>query len=305
MAAYDDDLTCNRCQRSFTQSEYKHATTTQTHTRTRPSSLSTEALADLIAESSLARHSKRCRPGVKAPTRQKACTYCAKAKVRCDLARPTCGRCVSRSLICEFAAGANDGSDEALSCDGMSLSTTSDLFSSLPSSVPATNSFDIDTGLLSAPSTRSIASDGLSHGTEQRSRVSSRNSPRCMHFDPAKLALPEKRRRELLGGATWNANFSSFIEHTAKFVSRTCRSWARLLAVHGIKHLPPMMHRLQFEEGTPSAISNCLTLLRMWEDSHPGSQQLVHDTILAEIKRIIGSVSKITAKSYVQSTDLL
>jgi hypothetical protein len=233
------------------------------------------------AESSLARHSKRCRPGVKAPTRQKACITCAKAKVRCDLVRPTCGRCVTRSLACEFAADANDISD-GLSSDGQSHSV------GLSSGSP-TVTFDSDNGLISAP--RCIVSDGLSQAPDQASRIPSRASSELASFDPQRLALSEKRRTELLGGATYTANYTAVAEHTARFGLRTARSWARLLAIHGVKHLPPMMHRLQFVDGVPPAISNCLTLLRMWEDSHPGSHQLVHDTVLAEIKRLIGNVS--------------
>ncbi|KAK0386092.1 hypothetical protein NLU13_5929 [Sarocladium strictum] len=249
MTSHDgEDLTCDRCSRSFTQ------------------------------KSSLARHSKRCQPGFKAPTRQKACNHCAKAKVRCDLIRPTCGRCVARSQRCEFAADTNDGPDD-FSPDGRSAKTAS-------STVPLRVTFDTEDGLMSAP--QSIASDTPTQLPDQASRSASRTSPTLCSFEPAMLQLSERRRQQLLGGATHNANYNAVAEHVARFALRTVRSWARLLAVHGLNHLPPMMHRLQFVKGVPPAIANCLTLLRMWDDSHPTSHQLVHDTILAEIKRLIG-----------------
>ncbi|KAL6817494.1 hypothetical protein V8C40DRAFT_75397 [Trichoderma camerunense] len=52
--------------------------------------------------SSLTRHCKRCLQDIKGPSRRKSCRACARAKLRCDLQRPSCSRCQERTLTCEY-----------------------------------------------------------------------------------------------------------------------------------------------------------------------------------------------------------
>lgn len=54
---------------------------------------------------------KRCLQQTSAPPRQKSCFQCSNAKVRCDLSRPSCGRCQLRSVACKFVS---DDHDQAL-----------------------------------------------------------------------------------------------------------------------------------------------------------------------------------------------
>ncbi|KAH8172141.1 Zn2/Cys6 DNA-binding protein [Sarocladium implicatum] len=150
-----------------------------------------------------------------------------------------------------------------------------------------TVTFDSDDGFTNG--SRSVVSDGFLSNSAISSQA--HTPATTATFDPSKLGLPDKRRQELLGGATYSAKFNSVAEHTARFSLRTVRSWPRLMAMHGTMHLPPMMHRLQFVEGTPTALSNCLTLLDLWHNMNSANEQLVHDTVLAEIKRLMGTFS--------------
>ncbi|KAI0408477.1 hypothetical protein F4802DRAFT_594408 [Xylaria palmicola] len=67
-------------------------------------------------KSSLVRHAKRCTLDPTPSVRQKACRSCVVAKARCDLRRPVCSRCGSRSVPCTYsrparnATTANSGS---------------------------------------------------------------------------------------------------------------------------------------------------------------------------------------------------
>lgn len=234
-------------------------------------------------ESSLARHSKRCHPGCKAPSRQKSCSHCVRAKVRCDLVRPRCGRCIARSLVCEFAAGTSRPDPCALQekqPDSVGLSGSA---SSSASSGP-TPPDALASGPPSVASERTFASF-------QAGGLRWRSPPDITAFDPSKYSLPERQRQQLTGGPAHDISFTAIAGHTARFGLRTVKSWARLLAVHGTAHLPPMMHKCQFSCGTPGPLANCLTLLSMWGSSTPENAQVVHDTILAEVKRLLGSVS--------------
>lgn len=223
--------------------------------------------------------------------------------MRCDLMRPACGSCIARSLDCEYTSEASVPSTVSRHSSASAYPRTNrhSLANCLeePCRTPSVI-FDSDDGMTSA--SRSVISDGYLTG----SGISSQShSPETMTtFNPSKMGLSDRRRRELLGGATHNAKFNVIAEHTARFTLRSVRSWPRLLAMHGTMHLPPMMHRLQFTEGTPTALSNCLTLLHMWHTMDRGNEQLVHDTVLAEIKRLIGSVSMCCLLESEISTDV-
>lgn len=57
-----------------------------------------------LSESTLKRHVYHCRSR-RAPqqSRSRSCITCAKAKTRCDGARPHCSRCVSKNHVCRYA----------------------------------------------------------------------------------------------------------------------------------------------------------------------------------------------------------
>lgn len=65
----------------------------------------------MFTASSLTRHRKRCLQNIKGPSRQKSCVACVGSKLRCDLQRPSCGRCRERTLVCEYAS--SDGTATA------------------------------------------------------------------------------------------------------------------------------------------------------------------------------------------------
>jgi hypothetical protein len=57
---------------------------------------------DILLESSLIRHSKKCTLEPTPSLRQKACKACTFAKARCDLTRPSCSRCIARGVECAY-----------------------------------------------------------------------------------------------------------------------------------------------------------------------------------------------------------
>lgn len=70
-------------------------------------------LTEYLVASSLNRHCKRCLQDIKGPSRRKSCHACARAKLRCDLQRPSCSRCQERTITCEYVS--RDGTAIAVS----------------------------------------------------------------------------------------------------------------------------------------------------------------------------------------------
>ncbi|KAI0970477.1 hypothetical protein F4678DRAFT_472969 [Xylaria arbuscula] len=76
-------------------------------------------------KSSLVRHAKRCTLEPRPSVRQKACRTCIVAKARCDLQRPTCSRCNSRNIPCEYARPARAAASRDCPSTASSDSATS------------------------------------------------------------------------------------------------------------------------------------------------------------------------------------
>lgn len=84
--------------------------------------------------------------------------------------------------------------------------------------------------------------------------------------------------------------------HTMHFVTRVLKSWPRKVAMHGLAILPPMIHRLQLEDGIPVPLANCCTLAKMWFEQMDGSGELVHTSIVTEVRRLLREVCKLLAR---------
>lgn len=104
------------------------------------------------------------------------------------------------------------------------------------------------------------------------------------------LDIPEERRRQLLGLVPATPNTGAVAKHTMHFILRNLKSWPRLMALHRMTHLPPMIHRIQLSGDVPIPLANCYTLVTMWADHNKSSAGLVRDTITREIQRLLREV---------------
>ncbi|KAH6649053.1 hypothetical protein BKA67DRAFT_576655 [Truncatella angustata] len=260
--------------------------------------------------SSLTRHLKRCVHGRKPPPRQKVCKQCSGAKLRCDQQRPACGRCRSRDLDCQF-----------LSRDGEALPPVTTQRRAVPRTAlriqPENENRLLSATGIAAPSCVAAISltapqcDSLWTGHSRdvasseitASDPSGDTSPGMLELTSTndtqyeilpEMQISEARRRVLLWGmgsqSTSNTD-NPATRHTMHFVIRVLMSWPRILASYSADHLPPMVHRLQLgtagNEELPGPLSNCHTLTKMWTDHTRGSRQLVRNTIIQEIRRLL------------------
>ncbi|KAG7098833.1 hypothetical protein E1B28_000737 [Marasmius oreades] len=103
----------------------------------------------------LTRHKKIC-GGFR--SRRKSCQACAKAKSRCDLQTPSCSKCISRGIECEYVTGpaARKVPDSASPAPGIPNCT---IFPFPPSNTKSP--FDFDADIIRRPSSSSDSSSSL------------------------------------------------------------------------------------------------------------------------------------------------
>ncbi|SPO00352.1 uncharacterized protein DNG_03197 [Cephalotrichum gorgonifer] len=261
MAPSHEVPTCNRCSKEFTQ------------------------------KSSLVRHLKLCAGGVRAPPRQKACRQCADTKVRCDLQRPTCGRCEARSLDCKFPAQhippthaqADEAATVQLHHEDQGMQLDEDLFHS--PSEEADGSVACSASSFEGRSSRCTSATLPSTAGTEYGEPPSYTPPEGI---PPKFVLSNERRQVLLGAATKTTEWSILVKHTMQFVIRVLKSWPRAMATYHTAQLPPVIHPIQVRDNVPTTLANCFTLAKMWAEHTEGSMELVQNTILQEVHRILG-----------------
>jgi hypothetical protein len=283
----EDSRTCGRCLQHFTHSKTE-----------RLAPLGAENVAYSGLESSLVRHAKRCYRNEKPLPRRKACQQCATSKARCDLGRPTCGRCQARSTTCEFAVGLKDGprmlqhpapeerqvspvrsrrqpeSFEYLSVENEwlygSASASSSELSPAASLIHQTNVPTLST----TPEIDPPAGPDEGSG---RPGVS---------FD---RIFSESRHQSLLGESTPSGG-EILTSRATHFMLRVLKSWPRMMAMHGPDLLPPLIHKLQLANGIPGPLANCYTLVNIWSAGADTNPDLVRDSIVQEIRRLLSEV---------------
>lgn len=77
---------------------------------------------------------------------------------------------------------------------------------------------------------------------------------------------------------------------TLQYISRVLSTYPRYMLRNG--NIPPIIHHAQVERGEiPHALANCYTLVRMWEQAVPGSEEMVVKTLEKEMERLAEEVS--------------
>lgn len=71
-------------------------------------------------------------------------------------------------------------------------------------------------------------------------------------------------------------------------ISRTLATYTTMW-IRNQSHIPPIIHTAQCDQATnlPESLANCLSLLRLSENSVPGSDSLVRDSVRREMTRLV------------------
>ncbi|KAL2852051.1 hypothetical protein BJY01DRAFT_100384 [Aspergillus pseudoustus] len=267
MSSKDDSRTCGRCLQHFTH------------------------------KSSLVRHAKRCYRNEKPIPRRKACQQCASSKARCDLRRPTCGRCQGRSTMCEFAKFVPGGEPAILQPLALPLDERLEL--PVRTRQPDTCEYpSVEREWLyrsASSSEMSSTTSSSAYPTKVPSLVTTPElDPPChseeLHGPPGvwfDRALPSQRHRASLLGESTPARNEILTNRATHFMLRVLKSWPRMMAMHGPDLLPPLIHKFQLASGIPGPLANCYTLVNIWSAGAESSRDLVRESILQEIHRLL------------------
>jgi hypothetical protein len=235
-----------------------------------------------------------------APARKKACDQCATSKVRCDLIRPSCGRCLSRAIRCRYAASVgapavseatqqiqNSNTREYGALLGPNYSPAAPGSLGQPSTPEPSGSAS---GQIALPSPISDAQ----HNRLDAYREDQGQPEASLKFDTLELvstidsAIVRDRWMESIV-PTPDQVPKIVPPNTILFLSGVLKTYPKLMLKPD--GLPPIIHPLQIINGRPpTPIANCYSLVRMWYGQVDGSEAIVIATVQKEMSRLLEEV---------------
>ncbi len=235
-----------------------------------------------------------------APPRKKACSHCTKAKVRCDLRRPSCLRCQFRSLTCHYS----NPNDQSLAADipneindsGVPGGTAS-LSPNIGGLVPRLNGKALGASIQTAADARlsPFNQDAHSDPSQQAEHQQATGD----ELDFSKIFLISKTDSTLIRDR-WMGSFLPASDqrpkvlppHTVQYLSCVLRTFSKQMLRPGT--YPPIIHSTQMAGPVPLPLANCFSIIRMWESQAHGSEAVVAETVQREMKRLYDEVGGIS-----------
>ncbi|KAF9888856.1 hypothetical protein FE257_008225 [Aspergillus nanangensis] len=235
-----------------------------------------------------------------APARKKACSGCSVAKVRCDLAKPSCARCDGRGLQCRYAHARKDsqggtywpsptdypGATEPPSTAGFGETSTFVNTGADEIDFLHPTGHDILPPAAGAPPPLIEAppSLGSTKDPKRPSTVDLAAPILVCTVDASRVRDRWFREFE----PPPNQHPKVYTPGVLHFVSRVMGSFPRMMATGDINGLPSIIHPAQMEASpVPTALVNCITLTRMWQARVPGGEAIVRTTIITEMERLL------------------
>lgn len=230
--------------------------------------------------------------------RQKSCRQCSTAKARCDLQRPCCSRCVSRSSSCEYPVQFQGNITPEKAQTGTSrvqvhnapANTSSQSLTRSQKNLLLDELFEIND-----PSLINVANQLDSYKTtfgRGYGSLSGRTDTLMTAASTTDLpGLTNDWMIPLHPQPSHSKTTPLLAKHSMHILLRLFRTWPRMI-VKGFQ-LPPIFHQsvTSSEKPLPQPLSNCFTLARMWDGQCEGSSAIVQETVLRETKTFFTNVS--------------
>jgi hypothetical protein len=262
-------LVCQACKKTFSQSMP-------------PRSILPALVTDNAEESSLVRHLKRCMSERPASLRQKSCRQCSDSKVKCDLQRPSCSKCVLRRDMCKYLVS-HDGNIDT-------------------ENLPAQQSVDPVADVAQGFTTLDSRTDSLTHmllNTPQPSLGNIDLTPRSASGMPnTDTSHPTAATTPPIDSISdqWVMSLLPSIDttptlakHSMEVLLRVIGTWPHMMAKEF--QLPPIIHASQVSrKSRPLPLANCFTLVKMWHGQCHGTSTIVQDTVVKEMKTLFENV---------------
>ncbi|KAF2808058.1 uncharacterized protein BDZ99DRAFT_391543 [Mytilinidion resinicola] len=256
-------------------------------------------------KSSLVRHTKRCTPGPSPSLRQKSCRWCTGSKVRCDLQRPTCSRCLQRDLACEYVIPlTRNWRSPSASGFSRSLDGSTNSASASPPSAPdpqpppvfaQTDSFSQFLFSHNDPfpnvSSSSLGADLALTSFADQSCSPATNTPEINNFGNDWTNLPFLEQLD---------STPPLARHSMEVLLRVMKTWPKMLAKEfqppPLLHTSQMYHILtnqnprilpeQSAHPVPQPLANCFTISKMWAGQCEGASGIVTETVTKEMESL-------------------
>ncbi|KAI9933547.1 hypothetical protein MW887_008020 [Aspergillus wentii] len=228
------------------------------------------------------------------PPRKKACQNCTTSKVRCGLEKPTCSRCASQGRVCEYPAGNRASEGSARSTRQNHTSPSSFSVSINRTKTPAN---PLETTHLPNPSTPTPT---IPPSQPQPGPITNQPPPAPAPPPDAgpNLDIPDLSSPDDIDGIRdrWMRPYLTapperpeipkvYNPFTLQYIASVLRTYPRRMLKDG--GVPPIIHPMQVSGAMPRSLANCYSLVRMWDQAVPGSEEMVVDVVRKEMDRLV------------------
>lgn len=238
-------------------------------------------------------------PGSKQRTlRKKACNSCATSKVRCNLQKPVCSRCQLTGRPCTYPSSASDQGSRPTEVNSAGVEGPDVSYSNATGLVTPHLDSPVEVPI-PVPYEPSPTRTTAWYPSNQSQRLVASPWPDNYGLDFTAIDLVPSTnagdirdrwmRPYLLptgGGDHVPKIYQPFTMH---YISRILSTYPRCMLEDG--GVPPIIHRAQLDgQRMPRALANCYSLVRMWVQAAPGSEEMVVSTLEKEMKRLTEEV---------------
>ncbi|GJP88847.1 C6 finger domain protein [Aspergillus niger] len=237
------------------------------------------------------------------PPRRKACSNCIKSKVRCTLDRPACSRCRLTGRTCDY--GTTTTALEHRHFPRLQETHIGETDSLESQSVPSPSVPELSSRVLQTPPSLSYTPSPSANNTiwcppnQQAQELPIEAFSKEKEFDfeainltPSSIAedIRDRWLRPFFLPAHGRSETPKVCHpHTLQFIARIMKTYPRYMLRD--RRPPPIIHHVQVRENeTPRALANCYSLVRMWEQAVPGSEEIVLNTVAREMERLASEV---------------
>lgn len=233
------------------------------------------------------------------PVHKQACDSCTKSKVRCSLDKPSCSRCQSTGRHCTYATSASGHESQSPLPEEISA-VVDPAFDSRPCQIcrfPCLILLLLVVSPAAAQSGVHHYRAGFNPNNNQLMRADYMTNTEATIIDLTSSTNAEIRDRSLrpylLPPPGREQTLKVYHPSTLRYISRIMSIYPRCMLKDG--GIPPFVHFTLVMQGKgegggdklPWALANCYSIVRIWEQAVPRSEEMVVNTLAKEMERLV------------------
>lgn len=249
-------------------------------------------------------------------SRQKACWWCRRSKVKCDRKASGCSRCAARGFTCSYTGEVPASDHSTVNSETTRVGATSPLYESQflagfdsvsqrsdrdvyhrpeasATSLPDAQSPTLSDNITVAPTQSLTAFQPQWHSDERIPQVPSNEAAPLEDLDFSGLDLECPVNADDISNRWLNSLIQvpgqvvkDYPQSITRFIYRIIRSYAAM-AVRG-RSVLPFVHISQMKcLSAYPALATCLTVVRVCNSILPGGEDIVVELLMREMNRIV------------------